>query len=198
MRLAMKEWSPVIQALGEGKQILLVRSYEPPATQFLLYPTFTFYTNAINKPEVLRQYFQPQFCNLAEAAGKHTMQRARTDYYTDIDYFAEVDQFFPINEDRLWKAIAPFYIWSPEHVLSYLHKTKAKSAYLWIVRTYKLPHPLLIGRVPMGGPPATYTHHQDVSTKGSTPVLTDQNHLSIKQKLMDLLSPIRDRTSTTD
>ena len=54
--VVVKEWCAVVDALGQGKQTILMRKYPPTYMKFFLYPTYGF---AIRK-NYLSQYFQPQ------------------------------------------------------------------------------------------------------------------------------------------
>jgi len=38
----LKEWNATIEALGQGKQTILIRNYKTNVTEFLLYPTVSY------------------------------------------------------------------------------------------------------------------------------------------------------------
>jgi len=38
----LKEWNATIEALGQGKQTILIRNYKTNITEFLLYPTVSY------------------------------------------------------------------------------------------------------------------------------------------------------------
>lgn len=38
----LKEWNTIIEALGRGKQTILIRNYKTNVTEFLLYPTVSY------------------------------------------------------------------------------------------------------------------------------------------------------------
>lgn len=63
--IALREWSAVVDALGKGTQILMLRSYVPRYSPFLLYPTFSYYTSSINRPETFETKFQPKYLQFA-------------------------------------------------------------------------------------------------------------------------------------
>lgn len=52
LSVALKEWSPVLEALGNGTQTMVVRKYAPQNQKLLLYPTFSFFTTLKRKPGV--------------------------------------------------------------------------------------------------------------------------------------------------
>jgi hypothetical protein len=52
---ALKEWAAIVEAIGQGKQAILLRKYAP-AREFFLYPTYEF-----ARPEDYLESFQPQY-----------------------------------------------------------------------------------------------------------------------------------------
>ena len=77
---AVKEWSAVVDALGEGHQVVLNRKYLPAYNDFLLYPTYGF----SRRKNYLNSYFQPQYHELVKKIIKllETKQPTRKDKLT--------------------------------------------------------------------------------------------------------------------
>lgn len=42
MNKCLKEWNAIIEALGQGKQTILIRNYKTNVKKFLLYPTVNY------------------------------------------------------------------------------------------------------------------------------------------------------------
>jgi len=39
---SIKEWNAIVEALGQGKQSIIIRNYNPAHEDFLLYPTWSY------------------------------------------------------------------------------------------------------------------------------------------------------------
>ena len=183
----IKEWAAVIAALREGTQSVMVRVYEPPHRELLLYPTFNFYGSKKNSPEEFNRMFQTPFCEMARDAGSHAMERAQKDSFVDIDCFAKVDEAIEVKDLSAWSKLEPYFIWSADHVRNYCKGSKNGSVWLWLCRIYKLPKALMIGRQ-SALPPNTYRHFEDVRTDNASPVLTDAEYERTKSKIIKIVA----------
>jgi restriction system protein len=175
MRLqnAVKEWAGVVNAIGTGEQLIIVRRYEPRSRDLFLYPTFNYYNSEKANREGFDAKFQAPFRDSAWSAGKHAMERGQAECLVDISYWVHVDQVINIEDHSVWKKLSKFYIWSPEHVESYAKGSRTGNVLLWILRAHKFAEPIVIGRIAQGGPPDFYKHHEEISTDKSKPVLAD-------------------------
>jgi len=98
--ICLKEWSPVIEALGTGKQTLLIRALTPRYEEFLLYPTFSFYTQYGDK---LEDKFQQNYVEMATKSG--VTWRIKLQFLAN--YFAILGaakkEALPSHFDEIWR-----------------------------------------------------------------------------------------------
>jgi hypothetical protein len=181
LSLALREWSAVVEALGQGQQTVMVRSYPPRYGAFFLYPTFSFYTSTKAKPESFDEKFQPQYRKMARQSAELTAKRAGN-LLVDFNYYAEIDEVVAIQNGITWERLKPYFIWSVDHIKHYA----TSSTFLWIVRIHQLPKTVVIGRSAGGGPPTFYKHADEISTDGSTPVLSDAQYGKLKAEIIKL------------
>lgn len=123
----LKEWNATIEALGQGKQTILIRNYKTYLKGFLLYPTVNYALN----DDYLESFQQKnqQFVEknaLPEKNGNKVLIK----YFTILENIKEK----PISEIPSDK----YFIWTKEHVKSYLN---GKKAFIWVLRVYKLKEP---------------------------------------------------------
>ncbi len=177
-----KEWSGVVAAMGHGLQTVMVRTYRPRFSRFLLYPTFS-YSLSPSAPDAFQKSFQHQ----ASLAAKETKRLAHEELLVEIKYFAEVERVKQI-EQRKWKELEPFFVWSHQHIEKYLNKTPGRApGYLWICRVFALPHTLKFGRLSQGGSLAEYKHVEPVETNGSLPILDNKQFETIVERLTTII-----------
>ena len=127
----INEWNATIEALGQGKQTILIRKYGTNLKEFLLYPTISY----ANKDDVLESFQEKKFVknNLLPNGENRTYE---------VKYYAKVEEVIEKSSSRIG-AFNKFHIWTREHVKNYLGKTSAK---IWILRVYKLDKPQYLKR----------------------------------------------------
>lgn len=120
---ALKEWSVIVDGLGEGKTIMIVRRFKPFSTkQFLLYPTFNY---SLDK-------FQEKYKNFS----KKSYQK-KSDYI-EIKYFAEVFDIIKVKDGIRYRLLKDYYLWKPEDVIRY------DDSYIWLLKVFRLSKSLKI------------------------------------------------------
>lgn len=186
LTIGVKEWAGVVDALGTGKQSLMIRSYPCRYSQFLLYPTFNYYTSNL-RTDTLDEKFKPEFRQLARTAGQETAERAK-DHFVDLKYWAELDEIIPLEIDASLSTLTKHFIWSVDHVEHYRAST-SRGLCVWLVRVYKFPQTQPIGRVG-AGVPNYYRHPVEISTTGSKPVISDSDYESKKSQILSKLEPL--------
>lgn len=186
LSIGVKEWAAVVEALGTGKQTLMIRSYACRYPQFLLYPTFNYYTSNV-RTETLDEKFKPDFRELAHKAGEKVANRAK-DHFVDIDYWAELDEIVPLEIDSPLSSLNSQFIWSLDHVEQYRAST-SRSLCVWLIRVYKFPKTQVLGRLG-SGVPNYYRHPSELSTNGSEPVLSEDQYAQKKKNLLSKLAPL--------
>ena len=129
----LNEWNATIEALGQGKQTILIRKYDTTLKEFLLYPT----TSYTNKEDILDS-FQEEYKNFV----KDNLLPSNEDKPYEVKYYATVEEVIDKPSRRIG-AFNKFHIWTRDHVKRYLGKKEAK---IWILRVYKLDEPQILKR----------------------------------------------------
>lgn len=154
----LNEWNATVEALGTGKQSVLIRSYDTKVdSAFLLYPTYSY----VNRNEVPDCY-QKEYKNFVD----ENLLPQRNDEKTLVKYYAEVIKTSEKNISRIG-TLNKYHIWTREHVVSHMSR---KKPYAWLLRVYKLDNPVMLKRS-RGMTWATVD--KDVELKG-TSVISDE------------------------
>ena len=127
----LNEWNATIEALGQGKQSILIRKYGTTLKEFLLYPTVSYAL----KDNVLDSFQDKDFAkdNLLPTGENGTYE---------VKYYASVEGVIEKPSSRIG-AFNKFHIWTRDHVKDYLGR---KPAQIWILRVYKLDEPQILKR----------------------------------------------------
>lgn len=162
----LNEWNTTIEALGQGKQTILIRKYNTTLKEFLLYPT----TSYANKDDILDSFQDKEFVkdNLLPNGENRTYE---------VKYFAKVDEVIEKPSTRIG-AFNKFHIWTRDHVKNYLGRKPAK---IWILRVYKLNEPQKLKR--SNG--MIYANVDKPVKLEGTPVLTDDEFKKVKEELIN-------------
>jgi len=158
----LKEWNATVEALGHGKQTVLIRTYKTTLKEFILYPTVS-YANKDNYLESFQNKYQP-FVE-EHAIPKKEGNKVEIKYYATLERIAEKSAQ---STGRLQK----FYIWTPEHVKSYL---KGQKTYVWALRVYELKEPFMAEPTP--GAIRYANLKKKVPLEGIKPVLSNEEFL---------------------
>lgn len=163
----LKEWNAVVEALGQGKQSILIRGYDTTLKEFLLYPTYSYSNN--------RNYldsFQDQYLDFVEKNATPKKENEKT----EIKYYAKVDSILLKNPQKSG-SLAKNSIWDKEHIKSYL---KGKISHVWLLRVYKFNKPYM-AEENRGIKYANLKKSIDVSN--SEPILSDEEFGKIKEEI---------------
>ena len=124
----LNEWNVTLEALGQGKQTILIRKYSTTLNKFLLYPTVTY----AKKADVLDSFEDKEFA-------KNNLLPNGNDAY-EIKYYATVEEIIDKPSTRIG-TFNKFHIWTRDHVKKYLGRNNAQ---IWILRVYKLDEPQML------------------------------------------------------
>ncbi|WP_458404922.1 DUF1802 family protein [Methanobrevibacter sp.] len=127
----LNEWNATIEALGQGKQTILIRKYGTTLNEFLLYPTVSY----ANKDDVLDSFQDKEFV-------KDNLLPSGEDRTYEVKYYATVEEVIEKPSTRIG-AFNKFHIWTRDHVKNYLGRKEAK---IWILRVYELDESQLLKR----------------------------------------------------
>ena len=161
----LNEWNATIEALGQGKQTILIRKYGTTLNEFLLYPTISY----ANKDDVLDSFQNKEFVkdNLLPNGENRTYE---------VKYYAKVEEVIEKSSARIG-AFNKFHIWTRDHVKNYLGRTSAK---IWILRVYKLEKPQKLKR--SNG--MVYANVEKPVRLEGNPVLSDEEFEKLKEEII--------------
>jgi hypothetical protein len=179
LRFALKEWDIVCRALGNGRQIILLRKggisesiggFELEHSQFLLFPTFVHQNLQMLKEEVHDQY-QP--CS-AEPA-KITMTVA-----------AEVTDIIQLKNREQMDALDAQHIWTSPLIDMRFNYRPTNPLYLLIVRAYRLNEPATIDNTPdYAGCKSWVPLESPISIANAATVMDDDRFELGRQKIIN-------------
>lgn len=134
-RIAFKEWASIVECLGRGDQVLILRKggihekgkqFQAVHEEFFLFPTFEHQNPKDLKPE-------------AEEILKSVLQNRPDSSLLPIRYYCVVRESFWISDENTLRAIDPHHVWSWECVKSRFEWGEEKGLFGMVVRTYALP-----------------------------------------------------------
>ena len=163
----LNEWNATLEALGQGKQTILIRKYNTSVDKFLLYPTVSY----AGKEDYL-QSFKKEYQSFVE---KNVLPKKEGNK-TEVKYFATVEKVIEKPSTRIG-SLNKYHIWTNEHVKSYLGSGKA---HIWVLRVYELEKPVMVDRT-KGMVYANVS--KEISLEGAKPVLNDDNFTKITVEL---------------
>ena len=162
----LNEWNATIEALGQGKQTILIRKYGTNLKEFLLYPTVSY----AKKDNILDSYQEKEFVktNLLPSIG---------DGY-EVKYYATVEEVIDKSSSRIG-GFNKFHIWTRDHVKNYLGKSRAK---IWILRVYELDKPQMLKR---SSAMIFANVDKPVKLEGK-PVISDEEFNKLKKEILNM------------
>ena len=164
----LNEWNATIEALGQGKQTILIRKYSTTLNEFLLYPTISY----ANKDDVLDSFQED-----CKSFIKDNLLPAGENRKYEVKYYATVEEVIEKPSTRIG-AFNKFHIWTRNHVKDYLGRKQAK---IWILRVYKLDKPQMLKR--SNG--MLYANVDKPVKLEGKPVLSDAEFDKLKEKILN-------------
>jgi hypothetical protein len=187
---ALKEWAVVCRALTEGRQSVLLRKggiveetrdFALVERSFLLYPTFE-HQDLDSVREPYRDWFVQ---TLAERPPEDVVR---------VDAWAEVTDLFLTHDLDALFAVGDEYAWSPEYIRMRMAYKPRKPMNVVIVRAWRLPRAV---DVPVeehfAGCKSWVPLDDAVPLEGSTPVLSDTQHVERVERITRLLGARAER-----
>lgn len=155
----LNEWNATIEALGQGKQSILIRKYGTNVTDFLLYPTVSY---------ALKDDYLDSFQEDYKDFLKNNTYPNKKDSKLEVKYYAKVEKVVEKSSSRIG-TLNNYHIWTRDHVKSYLGNSKAQ---IWILRVYELDEPQYLTRT-RGMKYANVD--KEISIENLKPVLSDDD-----------------------
>ena len=162
----LNEWNATIEALGQGKQTILIRKYGTTLNEFLLYPTVSYAL----KDNVLDSFQDKDFA-------KDNLLPAGEDGAYGVKYYATVEGLIEKPSSRIG-SFNKFHIWTREHVKDYLGR---KPAQIWILRVYELDEPQMLKR----NRGMRYANVERPVKLEGKPVLSDAEFAKVKEEILN-------------
>jgi hypothetical protein len=182
---AFKEWAVICEALGQGKQSIILRKggiAEPEGefgvaeTRFWLYPTFVHQQDA-GIQEDLRPLLDQVKTNRSPE-GKLRLQ-----------YWVEVSGGYHLRDEVPALLLSHLHYWSEETVRQRFHY-RTPGLFVLVVRIFRVPAPIEIDETPAyAGCRSWVELDKALPIEGSTPVLSDDDFRIVQKQLDLLLSP---------
>ena len=164
----LNEWNATVEALGQGKQSILIRKYNTSLKEFLLYPTISY----ANKEDILDSFQED-----CKSFVKDNLLPVGENRTYEVKYYATVEEVIDKPSSRIG-AFNKFHIWTREHVKNYLGRKEAK---IWILRVYELDKPQMLKR--SNG--MLYANvNKPVKLEGK-PVLSDDEFDKLKEDILN-------------
>ena len=162
----LNEWNATIEALGQGKQTILIRKYGTTLNEFLLYPTVSYAL----KDDVLNSFQDQDFA-------KDNLLPTGEDGTYEIKYYATVECVIEKPSSRIG-AFNKFHIWTRDHVKDYLWRSTAK---FWILRVYELDKPQMLKR----NRGMRYANVDKPVKLEGKPVISDAEFAELKENILN-------------
>ncbi len=180
---ALKEWAIALEALEQGKTIMLLRKggikesqgkFQVPRDLILLYPTYEHQQPTLLKPEY-------QSSVTPVTSGWHPEQ-------VTISSWAEITDVLPVSEENTVKALLPFHIWNEQFIRTRLKWKPRQPIYILLLRTYKLQTPQVIDYLPQyGGCTSWIDLGSAINLDDTQPVLTGDTYQQLSTEIRQII-----------
>lgn len=172
MRTAFKEWAIVVDALGRGEQILILRKggisegrggFQVEHPRFLLFPTLLHQQRESVLPKAQRRFDEiaPHFPSPDQLR---------------IGFYAEAVQWRRLEALADAQRLRGQHIWRDEVIAGRFDWGRSKSIFAIAVRVFRFPEPLELPMLPSyGGCKSWIELEHDVDTNHAAAVLSDSD-----------------------
>ena len=128
----LNDWNAIIEALGQGKQTILIRTYDTSLKEFLLFPTTSYAFD-----QNIEDSFKEEYRDFA----KENLLPKMNEGEFEIKYYAKVEKILK-NIPNI-NYFEKYHIWETSHVNDYIRR---KRPYVWVLRVYEIEEPVLLKR----------------------------------------------------
>ena len=170
MRIAFKEWAIVVDALGRGEQIIILRKgglseerggFQPEHSRFLLFPT---------------QFHQQRESVLPAAQNRFGQIAANfpEPFTLRLEFLAEVAAAWHLDSLAAAERLRGQHIWRDEVITERFERGKNKNIHALAVRVFRLSSMIELPMSPAyGGCKSWVELEADVASAGAIPVWSD-------------------------
>jgi len=184
MTAAFKEWAIIVDALGRGEQIFILRKggihegrggFQPEYREFFLFPTLFHQQRESVLPPA-----QARFDQIAPDFPPSTILRFQ--YWTELTEWQRVEDFDAIVR------LEGLHIWREEVLREKFEWGRERSVFALVLRVYQLPVAIELPMLPeYGGCKSWVQVANHLKAEGSVPVLSD---LEFERERSDLLKAL--------
>jgi hypothetical protein len=172
MKTAFKEWNVVVDTLGRGEQVVIMRKggidegengFEIKHKQFWLFPT---------------QFHQQKDFVICSAA--HQMAPLSNNKIIPIQYHSEVVSHFELNQTAQIESIRGQHVWKDEVLIQRMTSGNSYQLHALLVRVSRLPKAIEVPMDEQYGGCRSWIHlKENLDTNHLSPVL-DEDHFAKK------------------
>ncbi|MBE9124903.1 MULTISPECIES: DUF1802 family protein [unclassified Coleofasciculus] len=184
---ALKEWAVAVDALEQGKTIVLLRKggireegnrFQVAYDQVLLYPTYEH-----QQPDLLKAEYTHQVTPVTSGWHPETVR---------VGSWAEITDILRVSEPPDLEALSPYHIWNEKFVSARFKWKPRQPLYILLLRTYKLTSVHQIPyRSEYGGCRSWIDLAAPISLEGSVPVLGDGEYVKETGQICQVLKELR-------
>ena len=170
---AFKEWAVAVEALEQGKTIMLLRKggikeegnrFKVAHNEVLLYPTYEH-----QQPNLLKAEYAPLVNPVTSGWHPETVR---------VGSWAEITDILLVSDESVVAELLPYHIWNEQFVSDRLKWKPRQPLYILLLRTYQLPQSQTIPyRAEYGGCRSWIDVVEPLSLEGMVPVFTDTEYM---------------------
>lgn len=187
-RMAFKEWAVICEALGTGRQSVILRKggihegragFRVAHDEFWLFPTY------------LHQVEPDNLIDEAHGLLREVVSARPPDDSIALRDYAVVQEVIELHDEACLPRLAGQHIWSPRTLDERFHY-RQPGLFVLSVRIYRLPTAITLPNSPhFGGCRSWVDLPSDLSTAGAEPVLSDAESAAQQTALQAALAPSR-------
>jgi hypothetical protein len=181
---ALKEWAVAVEALQEGKTIVLLRKggirevkkgFQVEYGKFWLYPTYEH-----QKPELLKPEYAARVTPVESGWHPETIS---------ISVCGEITEVIPMSDRARVEALQPYHIWNERMITERLGWQSDRPLLLVLLRAYYLPQPKIIAFDRLyGGCKSWIDLVEPIPTSTLVPVLSDTVYQQRVAEIIELVN----------
>lgn len=181
---ALKEWAIAVEALEQGKTIMLLRKggiheesgrFKVAHDRVLLYPT-----HEHQQPFLLKDEYATQVTPVTSGWHPETIR---------ISSWAEITNILLVSDEAVVRALLPFHIWNEHMISDRLQWKPRQPLYILLLRTYKLAQVQMIPyQEAYGGCKSWIDLAEPISIDDAQPVLDDATYASSVAEISRIIS----------
>lgn len=170
MHTAFKEWAIIVDALGRGEQIVILRKggisegrggFQASQPEFLLFPTQFHQQRESVLPEIQARY-EPLAAQFPPAG------------ILRLEYFARVAEARKLDSLAAVESLRGQHVWRDEVIAERFDWGKEQAIFALAIRVYRLPQAVDMAMMPAyGGCKSWIELEPDVTVDGGVPVLSE-------------------------